>query len=295
MTTLKTLNIVGCGRVGKTLGALFHQQRVFQIGGVMNRTLNAARESIAFIGAGAPVIDLSSFAPADVWLLATSDRVLDEYAGLLASSGALRAGDTLFHCSGALPSAILKHPIISGAYYTASVHPVLTFAEPSIARKAFNGVFCGIEGDSETVALLTEAMERIGARVFSVHPEHKLAYHAAAVFSSNFLVALFDVAHRLHHVAGVPPELSSEILQQMMNSTLRNIEVLGATKALTGPVRRGDAELVRSQAECLDQIDGRIGETYRLLSAFALEIVERLEVLPHEEQKRVQRSLRRKQ
>ena len=135
MTTLKTLNIVGCGRVGKTLGALFHQQRVFQIGGVMNRTLNAARESIAFIGAGAPVIDLSSFAPADVWLLATSDRVLDEYAGLLASSGALRAGDTLFHCSGALPSAILKHPIISGAYYTASVHPVLTFAEPSIARR----------------------------------------------------------------------------------------------------------------------------------------------------------------
>jgi predicted short-subunit dehydrogenase-like oxidoreductase (DUF2520 family) len=289
----KTLNIVGCGRVGKTLGSLFQEHAVFKIQGVMNRTPEAARKSVSFIGAGEPVTEIAGLGPADVWLIAASDQTIEECGRLIASRGVLRSGDTLFHCSGALPSSLLRAQVTPEACCVASVHPILTFADPSIARQAFSGVLCGIEGDSPAVALLAEAIQEIGARVFSVLPEQKLAYHAASVFSSNLLVAMFEVAHRLHCGAGVTPELSAEVLQQMMKATLYNIEVLGTAKALTGPVSRGDAELVRNQVECLDRIDVRIGETYRLLSEFALQIAGRQGVLTPDEQRRVQDVLKR--
>ncbi len=47
---MKTLNIIGAGRVGRTLAALWQQQGVFVIQDVLNRALESARAAGAFIG-----------------------------------------------------------------------------------------------------------------------------------------------------------------------------------------------------------------------------------------------------
>jgi predicted dinucleotide-binding enzyme len=48
----RRLDIVGAGKVGKTLARLWNQNGVFEIGSVANRSLESSEEAIAFIGAG---------------------------------------------------------------------------------------------------------------------------------------------------------------------------------------------------------------------------------------------------
>ena len=56
---LPRLNIIGAGKVGKTLAKLWHDQKIFTVRGILNQNLTSARNACRFIGAGEPVSDLS--------------------------------------------------------------------------------------------------------------------------------------------------------------------------------------------------------------------------------------------
>jgi predicted short-subunit dehydrogenase-like oxidoreductase (DUF2520 family) len=74
---------------------------------------------------------------------------------------------------------------------------------------------------------------------FHLADERRPLYHAAAVFASNYLVAVAGAAAQLFAAAGVPdPESAMRPLQR---ATLDNVGRLGPRDALTGPAVRGDA------------------------------------------------------
>ena len=106
--TMKTLNIIGAGRVARALAALWRRNKGFDIQDVLNRTPGSTRDAVAFIGAGSAAPALAAMRPANVWLLATADSDIPPVASQLAASGVLRAGDVVFQCSGALPSSELR-------------------------------------------------------------------------------------------------------------------------------------------------------------------------------------------
>ena len=56
----KTLNIVGAGRVGSTLARGWFHCGVYDVGDVINSTLESARQAVTFIGAGRARDDMSS-------------------------------------------------------------------------------------------------------------------------------------------------------------------------------------------------------------------------------------------
>ena len=66
---MQTLNIIGAGRLGQTLGRLA-QQAGYGIGSVLCRSAAAAEAACAFIGAGKPHTALHQVAPAALTLLA---------------------------------------------------------------------------------------------------------------------------------------------------------------------------------------------------------------------------------
>ena len=149
---MKTLNIIGAGRVGRTLAALWRQRCVFDIQGVLNRTLGSARAAVAFIGAGRAAATLGAMHSAEVWMLATPDSAIAYTAAQLAASGLLRADDVVFHCSGALPSGEMRAAIVADVA-VASVHPLKSFADPGDAMLTFAGTHCAAEGDAVALAL----------------------------------------------------------------------------------------------------------------------------------------------
>src|SRR5688572_39286 len=99
---MKTLNIIGAGRAGRTLAALWRHHGVFAIGNVCNRTLSSAQDAVAFIGAGEPAADWRAMGYAELWMITTPDDEIAHAAASLAASNLARAGDVVFHCSGAL-------------------------------------------------------------------------------------------------------------------------------------------------------------------------------------------------
>jgi predicted short-subunit dehydrogenase-like oxidoreductase (DUF2520 family) len=266
---MKTLNVIGAGRVGRTLAALWHRHKVFDIRDVFNRTPESTRAAVLFIGAGRAAGSLAAMRSADLWLLTTPDGEIAHATSTLAQCGVLRAGDGVFHCSGALPSIELRAAIDEGVP-VASVHPLKSFADPDDAVRSFAGTYCAAEGDAAALALLKPAFERIGARVSEIEPQFKTVYHAASVIVCNYLTALMEVGLQCYEKAGLPRETASAMMEPLVRETVDNIFKLGTVKALTGPVARGDTAVVERQLHALNEFDPRIAEIYRALGATAV-------------------------
>jgi predicted short-subunit dehydrogenase-like oxidoreductase (DUF2520 family) len=262
---LNTLNIVGAGHVGRALGRLFFTHGVFSVQDVLTRSGGSAQAAVDFIGAGRVVDSIETLRPAKVWMLAVSDDRIAEVAQRLAASCDLR-GAVVFHCSGAKASIELDALRRAGAL-AASVHPVRSFADPQQVADAFDGTFCGVEGDEGALALLNPAFGAIGARVVGIDARAKTVYHAASVFASNYLVTVLDAALRAYQAAGIPADIARELARPLATETLANVFRLGPETALSGPIARGDTATVARQQAAVEAWDAPAGALYEALAA----------------------------
>lgn len=268
---MKTLNIIGAGRVGRTLARLWHENGVFDIQHVLDRTPEGARAAIAFIGGGRQVHALEDMRAAAVWMLTPPDAKIVPCCEALSASGLLRSGDVVFHCSGSLASGEMAGATRLGAR-VASVHPLKSFADAGVAAASFGGTCCAAEGDSHALAVLRAAFERIGARVTEIAPEQKTLYHAASVIACNYLVALLEISVQCYERAGIRREVALEMAQPLVRETVDNVFRMGTAAALTGPIARGDDAVVAKHLAVLGGWSPDIGDLYRQLGAVALEI-----------------------
>jgi predicted short-subunit dehydrogenase-like oxidoreductase (DUF2520 family) len=261
-----TLAIVGAGHLGCALGRLWHRAGMLRIGAVMTRSAASAAQAAAFIGAGVAVADIADIGAAELYLLATPDRALQQTCEALAARGAFRPGSIVFHCSGALGSDILQAARAAGAH-AASIHPIRSFAQPEQVAASFAGTWCGIEGDAPALAVLAPLFEGLGAKLVAIRPEAKTLYHAAAVFASNYLVTMGDAALQAYAGAGIARADALQIIAPLMENTLANLLAHGPEAALSGPVARGDMETVERHAAALQQLDPELGQLYLALVA----------------------------
>lgn len=261
---MATLNLVGAGHVGRALGRLFAAHGAFAVQDVLTTSEASAQAAVDFIGAGrACKGSADALRPAQVWMLAVRDDQIRPACSMLAAVQPL-AGAVVFHCSGAKASDELQAAREAGAY-VASVHPVRSFADPAAVAAGFMGTFCGIEGDSEALAVLEPAFAAIGARLVRIDPSAKTVYHAAAVFASNYLVTVVDAALRAYEAAGVPAQVARELAQPLATEALANVFRLGPEAALSGPVARGDFATVARQQDAVARWDTATGRLYEAL------------------------------
>lgn len=268
---MKTLNVIGCGSVGKTLARLWTRHEVFQIRAVLNRSLASGVRAVDFVGSGRAVESYAQMDKADVVMISASDESIEACCRQLCGRGILGPGVVVFHCSGALSSVLLE-PARSQGAATASVHPVKSFADPATAVETFAGTFCALEGDPPACEVLGDAVHRCGAKTFPVEPELKTIYHAATVVVCNYLVALLEVGLRCFQRAGLPRETALEVMEPIVAGTAENVFRLGPVRALSGPVARGELSVVQSQSEALGQWDEDIQQVYKGLGRVAVEL-----------------------
>ena len=259
-----TLNIVGAGRVGRVLGRLFAARGAFTVQDVLTRSAGSAESAIAFIGQGRAAVNLDQMRAADAWMLAVTDDQIAPVGSALAAAHAL-GGVLVFHCSGAKSSLDLQAAALAGAF-TASVHPVRSFADPAYVADHFARTFCGLEGDPAALGMLEPALAAIGAQGVPIDAATKTVYHAASVFASNYLVTVMDAALRAYQAAGMPEQTARALAGPLATETLANVLRMGAERSLTGPIVRGDMATVGRQQAALDCWDSETGELYRALA-----------------------------
>jgi len=269
-----TLSIIGAGRVGQTLARLWVDRDQVQVRQVMNRSLASGAAAVGFIGQGSAVAEVGALEPTQLFMLATSDSALGECARQLAASGALRPGAIVFHTSGAVGLEALAPAAQAGARI-ARLHALRSFASPARAVPVFAGTYCGLEGDAEALGVIEALLHACGGRTFPLPAAGAVFYHAAAVMVSNYLVALIEAGLRSSAQAGFTPDQASAMLRGLVTSTLDNVFEVGATAALTGPIARGDTNVVRTQLAALWNADPELAEVYRALGTLAVELSRR--------------------
>jgi predicted short-subunit dehydrogenase-like oxidoreductase (DUF2520 family) len=268
---VKTLNVIGCGNVGKVLSRLWTMHNVLEVRSILNRSLASGSRAVEFVESGHAVESYAQMGPADVFMISASDEAIEECCRQLCGTRLLREGTIVFHCSGVLPSSVLEPAREQGASI-ASVHPVKSFADLAIVVETFAGTFCALEGDAEACEVLRDLLRRCGAITFPVKPEHKTIHHVATVLVCNYLVALMEVGLRCFEQAGLAREDATRVLVPIVTGTLSNVFRLGPVQALTGPIARGEQSVVERHCQALARWDEKILRVYQSLGQVAVEL-----------------------
>lgn len=268
-----TINIIGAGRLGKTIGKLIATQRAGIIQGICNQSLESSCCAVEFIGEGKAYDQISQLPPADITLITTPDDDIKVAAIHLSNSEMLKEGSFVIHCSGSLTSAELE-PVKAKPCYTASVHPMHSFANPAISVNTFANTYCAIEGEDSAVATATILFKKIGALTYAVNSDKKALYHAAGVIASNYLVTLCNQAKTCMESAGVEEKMAMKIITSLMQGTLTNLSTtLSPKNSLTGPIKRGDEKTIAKHKEAFIS-NQELNSFYSEMGLLTLELVE---------------------
>jgi predicted short-subunit dehydrogenase-like oxidoreductase (DUF2520 family) len=166
---------------------------------------------------------------ADIVLLCVPD------GEIAAAAEQVSPGPLVGHCSGATRLAPLT------PHEAFSLHPLMTVTAQGAH---FAGAGAAIAGSTPRALEVAEQLaQALGMRAVEVSDRDRVTYHAAASIASNFLITLEAAAEQLAADAGVDREL----LVELVRATVENWAALGAERALTGPVARGDEQTVAAQ------------------------------------------------
>lgn len=260
--------IVGAGQAG---AALAHG---FKRGGLAVRTITArTTESAAALAdeVDAEVGDLAAAAGADLVCICTPDHAVAEVAGALADLDAAQPGAYFLHVSGALDLGVLE-PLAARGAATGILHPVTPLVPPedptTLVGKPMG---CDAAGDTGWVEALVRLL---GGRPVSLVGVDRALYHAGCVTAANLVVGLAAAAARMFAASGIEQGSAHDLVASLLTASARNVADQGVAAALTGPVRRGDAATVARHLGALDRVDPRLADTYRVVSARLLDIME---------------------
>lgn len=259
------VSFVGAGNTCKVIGKLL-KEKGYNIEGIASKRLESARIAGKFIG----VKDISD-KPAK--FTANSDIVFittpDDYIKTVAGNNVFKKNSIILHCSGNYSSQILKN-VIASDISVASLHPLRSLANPEIVVKNFNGTFCTYEGDKKAARIVEKMIKNIGGIPLQLKTSKKSLYHIGAVFASNYLVAIFEIALQLFEEAGIQRNNGVKALLKLSKGTIANIENVGIPKALTGPIERGDIKTISNHLKALK--NKNLAQLYRALGKVAIDI-----------------------
>lgn len=258
--------IIGAGIVGTAIAVRLGEAG-YECIGVETRSPSSYERFYRYVRKDK--VPLEQWLPeADLVFITTQDGMIRSAAKDLAERELYRTGQIWIHCSGSQKAQILKdNPELP--IKTLSMHPIQTFAAVDEALKLIPGTHFGLEG--EAIEEGVKIVQDLGGIPHPLDPEKKPLYHAGSVMVSNYLVTLTSMAVQLFSLAGIPKDEALQSLIPLMQGTLRNLDKVGLPQALTGPIARGDSEVVRSHLEWLP---AKLEQAYKALGLSTLEVAQ---------------------
>lgn len=272
-----TISIIGAGRLGTAL-AIALTSKAYPIRAVAARRAAHARKAITLSGLPSQTLalgadQLEQLPPSELVLITTPDDAIAGIAQTFAKLGrSARHRSTFLHTSGALSSEVLA-PLAKRGFHTGSLHPLVSVSAPRAGAAALSGAFYCVEGDAIATRIAKSLVHDLNGTAFTIKPESKALYHAAAVMASPHLVALFDLSIQMLVSCGLKPKEAQKVLAPLVQSTVNNLKQTSPEKALTGTFARGDIATVSRHLKALapKQLAEAL-ETYKLLGLHSLQL-----------------------
>jgi predicted short-subunit dehydrogenase-like oxidoreductase (DUF2520 family) len=268
MAAKPRIAIVGPGRLGRAL-ALELKRAQYTISEIVSGSSAASKRKAGDLArkvkAHASTSDRARLDADLVWFC-VPDREIASSSRQLASVVDWRK-KIAFHSSGALASDELKS-LRQGGALVASVHPLMTFVTGSMP--SLIGAPFAMEGDAVAVRSARQIVRALGGEAFTIRKQYKAAYHAWGAFASPLLVAMLVTAEQLARKAGLSAVGARKKMLPIVRQTIANYGALGAAGAFSGPIVRGDAEIVRKHLQVARKVP-EAAHVYLALARAALQ------------------------
>jgi predicted short-subunit dehydrogenase-like oxidoreductase (DUF2520 family) len=279
--------VIGAGRVGTALAVLLERanHRVVAASG-WERTRARVRRYLPFTSFVSAQVAQQAAKAATLIIVAVPDDAIAEVCSTLASHEAFGSRQHVVHLSGAVGLDALAPARELGAR-PLSVHPLQTVPDVEEGIRNLPGSSFAVTASDEAGFAFGEALVvAVEGRPFRLADDMKPLYHAAAVFCSNYLVAVQGVAAHLFSLAGLddPVPLFAPLARAALDTALDR----GPAAALTGPAVRGDVGTIVRNLEALAKHAPEAVGAYVELAAAAADIAVRGGRLAPEDRARLQ-------
>ena len=205
-------------------------------------------------------------------ILAVPEPAVPDLAATLAGGSRPPSSSAVVHVSGALQLAALE-PARAAGWEVGSMHPLRPFPR-QLPPSALGGITFAVDASTpELLNRLEDLARRLGGTPRRVPDAERTRYHAAAVLGANYTVALAGEAARILQEAGWTRDEAVAALVPLMRGAVDDLAAIGLPRALTGPIRRGDAATVRAHIAELERSQtASLARVYRILGFAALEL-----------------------
>jgi predicted short-subunit dehydrogenase-like oxidoreductase (DUF2520 family) len=216
---------------------------------------------------------------ADVVIVAVRDRDIAPCAAELTARRLIgHRRVAVVHCAGALGPDVLAAARSSNVA-VAQMHPMISFASTAFAPSLDRGQL-HVDGDPAAVRAARSIGKLLGMTPRTIDGLDRVAYHAAAGLVANGAAALAAGGVALLEKAGVDAKTGAAMLGPLLRSVAENVVRLGVPDALTGPVRRGDANALSRHLETLRRLAPDLVALYVASSATQLPLARALGEAP---------------
>ncbi|MGE0142071.1 MAG: DUF2520 domain-containing protein [Planctomycetota bacterium] len=243
--------IVGPGRVGQAFARRWHEAGA-EFLGFLGRDRERTQAALEFVGHGR-ALATADLADAHVLVLAVSDLALRSVAVELAAASDLRSCGLALHCSGSRGRDDLA-PLAQRGLRTAALHPLAPFPDPTRGYAAMVGRHALCEAGPRAIRLTGRLATMAGLEpVFVDGPIDRTRYHLACALSANGVTALLAQAGRqMARALAVEESLATRLCADLLTSAVTLCVEVSPLQALSGPVVRGDVDLVARHLALLE-------------------------------------------
>jgi len=243
------IGLIGAGTLGKSL-ALGLTMVGYRVALVASRTPSTAKALAESIPGCRYVDSYQKLAnQSDLVFITTPDEVISK----IASEVQWTASQGVVHCSGEGSLNLLLPAAHLGAR-CGLMHPFQTFAGVYAAAQAldrFQGTTFALEADGWLLEALERIVSDLGGKVVKLKSEDRGLYHASAVMSCGYLVALLKASTEIWENLGFTKEEGALAILTIAKATIENALTLGLEKSVTGPLMRGDVETFTKDLEAI--------------------------------------------
>ncbi|MGO0603255.1 MAG: Rossmann-like and DUF2520 domain-containing protein [Brevibacterium sp.] len=242
------IGIIGCGRVGASIGAAWRQagHAIIGVSATSAASLERAEEMLPAV----PVLDPDEITErAELVLVAVPDDEIAPLVTGLADLGRIHAGQILVHCSGRYGTDVLDAGTRLGALPIA-LHPSLTFTGTEVDLSRLRQTTIAVTAPAPIRPVGEALVVELGAEPIDIAEADRPLYHAAITHASNHSITILAEAMELLSEAGVADP--SAVLHALVDASVANTMQNGP-KALTGPISRGDVGTIEAHLAALSE------------------------------------------
>jgi predicted short-subunit dehydrogenase-like oxidoreductase (DUF2520 family) len=243
--------VIGSGNLATQVAtALYEQQH--HIVQVYSPTLAHAQELAARLNCDATADYRSVTTDADAYIIAVKDDAIKEVAQAICPKN---PSAVFMHTAGSVSIDVFK----GHAQHYGVLYPMQSFSKAR--RPLFREIPFFIEAsDAESLNVIRALAESVSENVIEADSDRRKKMHLAAVFCSNMANHCYRLAERTLQAEGIDFNLFLPLIEETANK----VRLMSPKDAQTGPMRRGDTQVMQMQEALIP--DERTRQIYRLFA-----------------------------